>query len=93
MDSIRKDIEDAEEEITEHPLYLTLNLARVLAYKEAGLVLSKREGAEWALGRLPAEFHPMLRAALREYCEGAEVVYDEALARRYAAFMLRQFAP
>lgn len=42
-DSLWYDIEEAEEEITEHTMYLTLNLARVLAYKEEGLVLSKKK--------------------------------------------------
>ena len=32
MDSIRYDIEEAPENITVYPMYLTLNLARVLAY-------------------------------------------------------------
>ena len=86
MDSIRFDVEGAAEEITEYPMYLTLNLARVLAYKEDGLVLSKKEGAEWALERLPAEYRPLVADALREYTESAEVAYDNALAVRYAEY-------
>lgn len=85
--SIRYDIENAPEEITKYPMYLTMNLARVLAYREEGLVLSKKEGGEWALGRLPAEFLPLIADAMREYDESAEIVYDEALAGRYAAYM------
>ena len=42
MDSLWYDIESAAEEITAYPMYLTLNLARVLAYKEGGLILSKK---------------------------------------------------
>ncbi len=34
MDSIRSDIENAKEDITEDPTYITLNLCRVLAYKK-----------------------------------------------------------
>ena len=34
------------EEITQYPMYLTLNLARVLAFREEGRVLSKKEGGE-----------------------------------------------
>ena len=88
--SIWYDIADAEADITEHPLYVTLNLPRVLAYAEEGLVLSKKEGGEWALDRLPAEYHPLIRDALREYTESAEPVYDLELARRYAAYMLER---
>ena len=74
-------------------MYLTLNLARVLAYKEAGLVLSKKEGGEWAIEHLPAEYHPLIRDALREYTESANPVYDKALARRYAAYAVRRIRP
>ena len=90
MDSIWYDVEGAAEEITEYPMYLTLNLARVLAYKEEGLILSKKEGGEWAIVHLPAEYHPLIRDALREYCENAEIVYDETLAERYAGYVIKR---
>ena len=90
MDSLWYDVEGAPEEITEYPMYLTLNLARVLAYREEGLVLSKKEGAEWALRKLPAEYRPLIEDALREYSEDAEIVYDKALAVRYAAYAVER---
>ncbi len=90
MDSIWYDVENSPEEIAEHTMYLTLNLARVLAYREEGLVLSKKEGGEWALGRLPAEFRPLIADALREYCDSAELVYDGARAKRFAAFAIER---
>ena len=90
MDSIWFDVEGAAEEITEYPMYLILNLARVLAYKQEGLVLSKKEGGDWALGRLPAEYRPLIADALREYSENAEVVYADVLAKRYAEFAIRK---
>ena len=88
MDSIWYDVEGAAKEITKYPMYLTLNLARGLAYKEEKLVLSKKEGGEWALSHLPSEYHPLVKDAMREYSEGAEVVYDGALAKRYAEYVL-----
>ena len=90
MDSIRNDVCDAAEEIEEYPLYLTLNLARVLGYSEDGLVLSKKEGAEWALGHIPEEYHPLVREALREYEGSGEGAYDIPLAKRYARYMLER---
>ncbi|MBR5049001.1 MAG: DUF4111 domain-containing protein [Erysipelotrichaceae bacterium] len=90
MDSIWFDIEEAEEAITEYPMYLTLNLARVLAYKQDGLILSKKEGGQWAVKNLPSEYHPLISAALHEYEEGTEVIYDPALARRYARYVIRR---
>ena len=93
MDSIWFDVESAEEEITEYTMYLTLNLARVLAYKEEGLVLSKKEGGEWALRNLPEEFRPLITDAMREYSENADIVYDTDLARRYAAYAVKRILP
>ena len=89
-DSIWNDVADAAEEIVRYPLYLTLNLTRVLAYWEEGLVLSKKEGAEWALARVPTDYAPLLRQALREYETGAEAPYDPELTRSYAAYMLER---
>ena len=90
LDSLWYDVEGAREEIGEYPMYLTLNLARVLAYREEGLILSKKEGGEWAMERLPAEYRPLIADALREYCESAEIVYDAELAKRYAEYVLRR---
>ena len=85
-DSIWYDVEGAAEEITEYTMYLTLNLARVLAWQEEGLVLSKKEGGEWAVRNMPAEYRPLVTDALREYSGNARPAYNEALARRYAAY-------
>ena len=90
MDSIWFDVEGAAEEIAEYPMYLILNLARVLAYKEEGLVLSKKEGGEWALEHLPAEYRPLIEDAMREYSAGADIIYDDALAKGYAEYVLGQ---
>lgn len=90
MDSIWFDVEGAADEITADTMYLSLNLARVLAYQKEGLILSKKEGGEWALGHLPPEYHPLITNALREYSENAEIVYDEVRAKRYAEYMIRQ---
>lgn len=90
MDSIWCDIEHAKKEIKHYPMYLTLNLARVLAYKEEGLVLSKKEGAEWAIDKLPVEYHPLIRNAFNDYTESADIVYDKKLAKHYARYMIRR---
>ena len=86
MDALWYDIEGAAGEIAENTMYLVLNLARVLAYKEEGLVLSKKEGGDWALSHLPPEYHPLISDALREYSGSADIAYDKALAGRYAGY-------
>ncbi len=90
LDALWYDIEGAEDEITENTMYLTLNLARVLAYQEEGLVLSKKEGGEWAVNHLPAEYHPLIAEAMREYSEETDAAYDGALAKRYAGYAIRR---
>ena len=89
-DSIFRDVADAEEEITENPMYLILNLARVLAYLRNRKVLSKKEGGLWGLENLPETYHPLLLTALREYEDGTAGSYDPELSKRYAAYMLQE---
>jgi len=90
LDSIWYDVEGAAEEITKYPMYLILNLARVLAFKEEGLVLSKKEGGDWALKHLPSKYHPLILDALSEYSESEEIVYNDVLAKHYAEYVLRE---
>ena len=47
IDSILSDIEEANEEILENPIYITLNLCRVAAFLKDGLITSKKQGGEW----------------------------------------------
>ena len=89
IDSIWNDVADAEKEITDPPLYLILNLARVLAYLKEGLVLSKREGGEWGLNILPEKYHGLIQTAMREYSEGLDLSYEMKLAQDYAGYMVR----
>ncbi len=93
LDSLWDDVSGAEEEITENPMYLILNLARVLAYRKEKKVLSKKEGGEWGLENLPEQYHPLIRLALREYGNGEDVRYDPEAAKDYAAFMIKQIKP
>ena len=90
IDSIWGDISGAEEEITENPMYLILNMARVLAYVKEQKVMSKREGGEWGLEYLPEQYHPLIRSALQEYENGNDARYDRETAKNYAVYMLKQ---
>ena len=90
LDAIWNDVSGAEEEITENPMYLILNLTRVLAYLKEKKVMSKQEGGMWGLKFLPEKYHPLIRSALREYESGDDAPYDPELAKNYAAYMLEQ---
>ena len=87
VDSLMCDIASAEEDIADNPVYVTLNLCRVLAYLTEDAVLSKAEGGAWGLTHLPGEYHPLLRAALAAYA-GAPF-HAETLLEPFAREMLR----
>ncbi len=98
MDSIWCDIEGAAEDILESPMYIILNLCRALAYKEEGLIFSKKEGGEWMLRKLTEEervtqmpgFASLIRAALDEYATGQKMNLQEELAQQFAEYMLEK---
>lgn len=92
VDSIWNDIADAEEDIADDPMYMILNLARVLAYLKDGLVLSKKEGGEWALNNLPGMYHSLIQDAMKEYADGVDITYETNLAKDYARYMVEQIA-
>ena len=88
MDAIWDDISEAPEDIETNTMYITLNLARVLAYKKEQLVLSKKEGGDWGIKNLPQKYHTLICDALREYSDGVDVTYDLGIAREYAEYMI-----
>ncbi len=93
MDSIWSDIAEAKEEIIENPMYMTLNLCRVLAYKREGLILSKQEGGEWAVKCLKKpEYKALVLAALKEYQTGETMAVNNSVATEFAEYMLEQIA-
>ena len=92
IDSIWNDIAEAEDEIADNSMYLILNLARVLAYLQDSLVLSKKEGGEWALNNLPEKYLSLIKAALSEYADAADISYDMNLAKDYAGYMVGKIA-
>ena len=88
LDSIRLDIENAINDIAENPVYVILNLCRVLGYLREGLILSKEGGGMWGLANLPAEFRPLVSSTLAYYLDGVPFVCDTEAAQRFAEFML-----
>ena len=90
FDSILCDIENAVEDIENDPMYIVLNLARVLAYKNEKMVLSKKEGGEWGINALPVVYGPVLEMALDEYCNNEAPHYDSGSLREYAKYMINE---
>ena len=93
LDSLWYDIESAEEDILSNPVYVILNLCRVLAFRKQGLILSKKEGGEWFLDQQPDSPHRFLvSTALAEYLTGTPKTYDPGSAQEFAAQMLQNIA-
>jgi len=91
-DSIHGDVENAETDVLENPVYVVLNLCRVLAAKREGAVLSKAQGGRWALANLPQQWHEPVECALRAYEKGTECICSDEALREFAAMMLREIA-
>lgn len=64
--SICADVENAVNDIIENPIYITLNLCRVLAFMKNGLYLSKEQGGKWGIESLP-EYRSIISEALNCY--------------------------
>ena len=90
FDSIWCDIENSKEEIIDNPMYIILNLCRVLAYKKDNLILSKLEGGNWGLKNIPEEYHNLVLNALTEYQTDELMKYDVQFEKEYAEYMLGQ---
>lgn len=90
LDSIWSDIENAREDILAEPVYMTLNLCRVLAYLREDLVLSKKDGGAWGMKKLPRKFANLICDALESYEGDAEMAAEPETAVQFADYMLGQ---
>ncbi len=88
FDSIWYDIECAEEDILETPVYVILNLCRVLAFKQEKLILSKQEGGIWGLSHVPEAYRSLIQQALDEYTSAGTMELDEKEAVKYTKYMM-----
>ena len=88
LDSIKADVENAQADIAGNPVYIILNLCRVLAYKKDGLVLSKAGGGKWAAAHLPPEYKGLVGQALDAYASGREMAYNPLTAQPFAKHMI-----
>jgi predicted nucleotidyltransferase len=56
-----------DEGLCDVPLYAVLNLCRVIAFIKEEKILSKLEGGEWALKKMPKKYHFVIEQALNKY--------------------------
>ncbi len=67
LDSIKKDVVYAKDNMFKDPMYFVLNLCRVLAYIKNGLVLSKEQGGRWGMENLDSQYLNIIKYALECY--------------------------
>lgn len=89
--SIHYDVKNAVEEIVNNPMYISLNLCRVLLYIREGQISSKREGGQWGIQNVPGEFQALVQRYLNEY-NGVKIEQDidSKLLTNFATFMLQE---
>lgn len=89
FDSIKADIENASELIQDNPVYVILNLCRVLAYKNKGLILSKEQGGEWGIKNLPKQYISLINTALKDYKTEIDGTFDLEHSLNFCNYMLK----
>ncbi|MDP4090973.1 MAG: DUF4111 domain-containing protein [Bacillota bacterium] len=87
LDSIKKDIIEAEEEVKDNSIYIILNLCRVLAYVLERLVLSKKEGGEWGIRNIDDKYQGLIKEALLCYSSDRDMMPNHSLAVEYCKYM------
>lgn len=88
MDSIICDIKNAKKDIMDNPVYIILNLCRVLAYKREELILSKKRGALWAVKNMDQRFWPIIWQALYSYESSEDEDFDIELSKEFCDYAL-----
>jgi predicted nucleotidyltransferase len=87
LDSIKSDITDSQDEIIDNPIYIILNLCRVLAYVKDRLVLSKNEGGEWGLKNIDDKYRGLIKDAIVCYSSDQDMILNHSLALEYCKNM------
>lgn len=90
LDSIKCDVSDAVNEITKEPVYMILNLCRILAFTEENAVISKKQGGEWGMRNLPKIRVPVVRKALQSYCGSGIFREEEKQLKSFAEYMTKR---
>ncbi len=92
IDSIKKDIENSERDIFEDPVYIILNLCRVLAYINNNIIISKKQVKQWAAENSPTKYINIINEAVDSYCSNRvfSADIDKHILREFAIYMHKQ---
>jgi predicted nucleotidyltransferase len=86
-DSILADAREILLNMGSNPVYNVLNLCRVRAFLEAGLITSKREGGEWALQHATPFQAGVIKQALAEYTNNQKQEWEQQALQRFGQEM------
>lgn len=87
FDSIYRDVSSCMDEVEENPVYVILNLCRVVAYLKDGLVLSKLQGGSWGMENLPI-IHKKVICAAQNIYNGVADSINSADAKKFCEYSL-----
>lgn len=88
VQSIVNDVMYAKDQAQDEPVYLILNLCRVLAFLQEGIVCSKKEGGEWGNKNVPTKFRTIVDYALVQYQNSNfKTVWDQEEIKEFAYYM------
>lgn len=90
-DSIIEDAKGILEDMNSNPVYNVLNLCRVKAYMDDGIITSKQEGGEWALNHSNDEDKKVIEQALAEYKDGGKKAWNPDELTRFGQSMSTTF--
>lgn len=87
IDSICADVKNAAADIIDDPVYIILNLCRVLAFLKDGLYLSKEEGGKWAQELFRLKSPALIADALECYMTDKDMKVDQGAAEIFVQEM------
>lgn len=90
INSIQLDIQEAKTDISDNPVYVILNLCRVLAFIKDNVILSKEQGGQWGLLHLPKQYYEIVNCALSSYTSKTTMELNKERALDYSNYMLGQ---
>ncbi|MFS1512701.1 aminoglycoside adenylyltransferase domain-containing protein [Chengkuizengella sp. SCS-71B] len=91
INSIHYDVRNAKSQILEDPVYIILNLCRVLNYLKENVICSKLEGGEWGKENLPQKYRILVEDAVKVYMDDLSEFYcSHQILIEFAEYMLNE---
>jgi len=90
IDSIRLDIQNAKQDVLDHPVSVVLNLCRAYAYLRDGAILSKEQGGQWGLSHLPGQYADVIVESINTYSYAKPLHLDGKLRVNFCDYMLKK---